>query len=48
MLALQNQQARMDNNNRLAMWLSKHLDMRRAWQQIKSNRVGRCTGIRAG
>ncbi len=37
LLALQNQQARMDNNNRLAMWLSKyHLDNApRLWQQIK-------------
>ncbi len=37
LLALQNQQARMDNNNRLAMWLSKYqLDNApRLWQQIK-------------
>ncbi len=37
LLALQNQQARMDNNNRLAMWLSKyHLDSApRLWQSIK-------------
>ena len=37
LLALQNQQARMDNNSRLAMWLSKYqLDNApRLWQQIK-------------
>ncbi len=37
LLALQNQQARMDNNNRLAMWLSKYgLDNApRLWQSIK-------------
>jgi chromosome segregation protein len=37
LLALQNQQARLDNNNRLAMWLSKYkLDNApRLWQQIK-------------
>ena len=37
LLALQNQQARMDNNNRLAMWLSKYgLDNApRLWQAIK-------------
>jgi len=37
LLALQNQQARMDNNNRLAMWLLEyHLDNApRLWQQIK-------------
>lgn len=37
LLALQNQQARMDNNNRLAMWLSKYqLDSApRLWQSIK-------------
>jgi chromosome segregation protein len=36
LLALQNQQARMDNNNRLAMWLSKYgLDNApRLWQAI--------------
>ena len=37
LLALQNQQARLDNNNRLAMWLSKYqLDSApRLWQSIK-------------
>ena len=37
LLALQNQQARLDNNNRLAMWLSKYqLDNApRLWQAIK-------------
>ena len=37
LLALQNQQARMDNNNRLAMWLAKYqLDSApRLWQSIK-------------
>ena len=37
LLALQNQQARMDNNNRLAMWLAKYnLDSApRLWQAIK-------------
>lgn len=37
LLALQNQQARMDNNNRLAMWLAKYqLDNApRLWQAIK-------------
>jgi chromosome segregation protein len=37
LLALQNQQARLDNNNRLAMWLSKYqLDNApRLWQSIK-------------
>ncbi len=37
LLALQNQQARLDNNNRLAMWLSKYqLDKApRLWQSIK-------------
>ena len=37
LLALQNQQARLDNNNRLAMWLSKYaLDHApRLWQSIK-------------
>ncbi len=37
LLALQNQQAKMDNNNRLAMWLSKYnLEKApRLWQQIK-------------
>ncbi len=37
LLTLQNQQARMDNNNRLAMWLSKYkLDNApRLWQEIK-------------
>ena len=37
LLALQNQQARMDNNNRLAMWLAKYqLDAApRLWQSIK-------------
>ncbi len=37
LLALQNQQARMDNNNRLGMWLSKYyLDSApRLWQAIK-------------
>lgn len=37
LLALQNQQARMDNNNRLAMWLAKYqLDSApRLWQTIK-------------
>ncbi len=37
LLALQNQQARMDNNNRLAMWLAKYgLDNApRLWQSIK-------------
>ena len=37
LLALQNQQARLDNNNRLAMWLAKYqLDNApRLWQSIK-------------
>jgi chromosome segregation protein len=37
LLALQNQQARLDNNNRLAMWLAKHrLDNApRLWQSVK-------------
>jgi chromosome segregation protein len=37
LLALQNQQARLDNNNRLAMWLSKHQleNAPRLWQAIK-------------
>ncbi|MCE2989439.1 MAG: chromosome segregation protein SMC [Burkholderiales bacterium] len=37
LLALQNQQARMDNNNRLAMWLAKYqLDNApRLWQSVK-------------
>jgi chromosome segregation protein len=38
LLALQNQQARLDNNNRLAMWLSKHQleNAPRLWQAIKA------------
>jgi chromosome segregation protein len=37
LLALQNQQARLDNNNRLAMWMSKYqLDNApRLWQSVK-------------
>ena len=37
LLALQNQQARLDNNNRLAMWLSKHQLEKapRLWQSVK-------------
>ena len=37
LLALQGQQARLDNNNRLAMWLAKHQLERapRLWQSVK-------------
>ncbi|MBL8515599.1 MAG: chromosome segregation protein SMC [Betaproteobacteria bacterium] len=37
LLALQNQQARLDNNNKVAMWLSKHNleNAPRLWQAIK-------------
>ncbi len=37
LLALQNQQARLDNNNKIAMWLSKHNleNAPRLWQAIK-------------